>query len=183
MSDADLVRAVAAGDRGALAALYDRHAALLLAVGLRVLRSRLDAEDLLHDVFLEIWRRAPSYDPQRGTVRAWLLVRTRSRALDRLKSPGYARVVSMETSGVREDQLAVAEDPMNGADGALVRGALGDLPVDQRAVLELAYFEGLSLTEIAERLAVPVGTIKSRLARALGKLRDFLGVSRGSESP
>jgi RNA polymerase sigma-70 factor, ECF subfamily len=176
--DVDLIRAAAAGERAALAVLYDRHAPALLALGQRMLRSRREAEDLLHDVFLEVWRAAGDHDPTRGTVRCWLLMRLRSRALDRLKSAGYARVVSIELGGFDEPSTA-PYDPTVSSDHALVRRALADLPVDQQSVLEQAYFEGLSLSEIADRQGVPLGTIKSRLARALGRLREALDVAGG----
>jgi RNA polymerase sigma-70 factor (ECF subfamily) len=173
-ADAELVRAAADGDREALAQLYDRHGSLLLALGTRMLKSRREAEDLLHDVFLEVWRHAKDYDESRGTVRSWMLLRLRSRALDRLKSAGYSRVVSMEASGIREENLVAETESGPGPDGARVREALAALPPDQRTVLEQAYFEGRSLSEIAERSGVPLGTVKSRLARALGKLREVL---------
>jgi RNA polymerase sigma-70 factor, ECF subfamily len=174
--DTDVLRRMAAGDRDALAVLYDRYAPLLLGVGQRMLKSRREAEDLVHDVFLEVWRQARDYDTARGSVRSWVLMRLRSRALDRLKSAGYSRVVSIEAGTVREDQMVSDQDPGIGPDCALVRRALAGLPDDHRTVLELAYFEGLSLSEISERLGVPLGTIKSRLARALGRLREHLSV-------
>lgn len=174
LADAELVRAAAEGDRDALAQLYDRHGSLLLALGTRMLKSRREAEDLLHDVFLEVWRHAKDYDEGRGSVRSWLLLRLRSRALDRLKSAGWSRVVSMEAGGIREENLVAETESGPGPDGARVRKAVEALPHDQRVVLEQAYFEGLSLSEIADRSGVPLGTVKSRLARALTKLRDDL---------
>lgn len=182
-ADVELVRAAAEGDRQALAALYDRYASLLLALGQRILKNRREAEDLLHDVFLEVWRQARDYDPDRGSVRSWLLMRLRSRALDRLKSAGYARVVSLDGSPPRDEPISLEADPALGPDCALVRRALAELPTDQRTVLELSYFEGLSLSEIAEKLGVPIGTIKSRLARALGRLREELDVAPSGTLP
>jgi RNA polymerase sigma-70 factor (ECF subfamily) len=170
-ADANLVRAVAAGDRKALAALYHRFSPSLMAVGLRILGERREAEDLLHDVFLEVWRQAAQFDPARGTVRAWLLMRMRSRALDRKKSAGFSRVVSLDEQ--RHD-AAQSEDAL-APDRDTVRRALLALPEEQRLVLELGYFEGLSSTEMAERLDVPVGTVKSRVAAALTKLRLGFG--------
>lgn len=167
--DAALVLAIARGDRESLAKLYDRYAGILMAVGQRILHERREAEDLLHDVFLEVWRQAADYDAERGSVRAWLLLRMRSRALDRRKSAGYARVVSLEER--REDPRGGGEDPLLSPDREAVRRALADLPSDQRQVLELGYFEGLSSSEIAERIDTPVGTVKSRVAAALAKLR------------
>src|SRR5262245_50133881 len=121
--DTVLVAAVAAGDRGALARLYDRYAVTLLAVGQRILGGRREAEDLVHDVFLEAWRQASGYDPARGTVRAWLLVRLRSRALDRHRAASGAPV-SIDSVGGIEERAACGEDPALEPDRAAVRRAL-----------------------------------------------------------
>ena len=173
--DAELVAAIAGGDRKALAALYQRFAPSLMAVGQRILCERREAEDLLHDVFLEVWRQAAQFDPARGTVRAWLLMRMRSRSLDRRKSAGFSRVVSLEE---QRDEARASGDDTLAPDRNAVRKALADLPEEQRLVLELGYFEGLSSTEIATRLSVPVGTVKSRVAAGLAKLRIGLGGSQ-----
>lgn len=173
--DARLVRDVADGDRESLARLYDRYAPSLLAIGQRILRDRREAEDLLHDVFLEVWRQAADYDPKRGSVRGWLLLRMRCRALDRLKAAGVQRVVSLEERRPAEEPAAGGEDPAGAPDRARVRQALAGLPASLRVVLELGYFEGLSSAEIATRIAAPVGTVKSRVAAALAKLRSDLG--------
>jgi RNA polymerase sigma-70 factor, ECF subfamily len=173
-ADAVLVRAVAGGDRESLARLYDRYGGSMMAVGLRILGERREAEDLLHDVFLEVWRQAADYDASRGTVRAWMLMRMRSRALDRRKSAGFQRVVSIEDRAVPEPRTPPTEDPALEPDREAVRRALADLPPDQRVVLELGYFEGLSSSEIATRIAVPIGTVKSRVAAALAKLRGCM---------
>jgi len=164
--------AVAAGDQAALAQIYDRYGAVLMAIGQRMLRSEREAEDLLHDVFLEVWRHAADYDAARGSVRGWLVMRMRSRALDRLKSVAHSRVVSLETV-VLPEPTTLEADPSFLQDQQ-VREALGRLPADQRLVLEQAYFEGFSLSEIAARQGAPLGTIKSRLARALTRLREIL---------
>jgi RNA polymerase sigma-70 factor, ECF subfamily len=168
-ADAALVAAMAAGDHAALAALYERHAGPLLALAIRIVRDRREAEDLLHDVFLEAWRRAGDFDPERGRVRTWLTIRMRSRALDHQKSARVAR-----NAGDAGLELVVDARAPASPDHARVRAALAALGPDQRAVLELAYFEGRSCTEIAARLAIPVGTVKSRLAAALAKLRGAL---------
>lgn len=164
---------MAAGDRDALAQLYDRYAPAMMAIGQRLLRSERDAEDLLHDVFLEAWRQAGDYEPTRGSVRSWLVMRLRSRALDRLKSAAHTRVVSIETVTLPEEP-AVGPNPDLFRDQARIQKALSQLPEDQQKVIELAYFEGFSLSEIADQQGAPLGTIKSRLARALSKLREIL---------
>jgi RNA polymerase sigma-70 factor (ECF subfamily) len=169
--DVELVRSVADGDRDALGALYDRYAPSLMAVGARILGDRRELEDLVHDVFLEVWRQAADYDARRGSVRAWLLMRMRSRALDRRKAPSRARVVSLESPQVEEPR---ALEALFSPDHRTLRMALTELPDEQRLVLELGYFEGLSSSEIATRLEVPIGTVKSRVAAALGRLRRAL---------
>lgn len=180
--DAALVQATAAGDRAALARLYDRYAPILLAVAVRILGERREAEDLVHDVFLEAWRQAGSFDPARGSVRAWLLMRLRSRALDRRKSAGYRRVSSLDSGelGADLERDVPTEDPAFAPDRAAVRRALAALPEEQRVVLTLGYFEGLSSAEIAARLTMPIGTVKSRVAAALSRLRSVFGATAGS---
>jgi RNA polymerase sigma-70 factor (ECF subfamily) len=167
--DEALVAAMAAGDRGALATLYERHAALLLGLALRIVREKREAEDLLHDVFLEAWRSAKDFDPKRGRVRTWLAIRMRSRALDLQKSARVSR-----NTGDGGLDLLVDEAEGSSPDHGRIRTALSELGQDQRRVLELAYFEGLSCTEIAERVAIPVGTVKSRIAAGLDRLRSGL---------
>lgn len=178
-ADAAMVHAMAKGDRGALARLYDRFAPILLAVGTRILGERREAEDLLHDVFLEIWRQAADYDPSRGSVRAWMLIRLRSRAIDRRKAAGVTRVVSYDSDRSIEEREAPSGDPTFAPDRTAVRRALAELPEEQRVVLELGYFEGLSSSEIAARIDAPLGTVKSRVAAALAKLRA--GFSESTE--
>jgi len=180
--DATLVRAMANGDRDALAKLYDRYSPVLLAVATRILGERREAEDLIHDVFLEVWRQAADYDDSRGTVRAWILVRLRSRAIDRRKSAGATRVVSIETERVLDERESSGEDPQLAPDRAKLRRILATLPEDQRTVLELGYFEGLSSSEIATRIDAPIGTVKSRVAAALAKLRAGLADLAGGGS-
>lgn len=177
--DAQLVASAARGDRDALASLYDRHGGAMLGLGLRILGDRGEAEELLHDVFLEAWKRAGDYDPSRGSVRAWLLLRMRSRSLDRVKSAARSRTAAV---GENVETAAGSEPATAGeqADAQRVHGALAELPEEQRRVLELGYFAGLSCSEIAESLGVPIGTVKSRLHAALKKLRAAFRVDEVS---
>jgi RNA polymerase sigma-70 factor (ECF subfamily) len=178
-SDEALVRAIANGDTRALAALYDRHAPLMLGLARRIVLGKSEAEDIVHDVFVEAWRRAADYDASRGSVKAWLLLRTRSRAIDFRKSAGVSRTVPTGDG----DWLAALADPRandsEAPDRARVRQLLSTLNDDQRQVLFLGYFEGLSSSEIATRIGIPIGTVKSRVAAALAVLRLALADQAG----
>jgi RNA polymerase sigma-70 factor (ECF subfamily) len=178
VEDLDLISNIARGDRTALAAMYDRYAARMLAAGLRILGDQREAEDVLHDVFIEVWQRAGDFDPSRGSVRAWLFVRMRSRTLDRCRKTGRARA---REAGVSAPDAPPSQDPARAADQQRILAALAGLPELQREVIELSYFSGLSSSALAAKLDVPVGTIKSRVAAALAKLRaEFGGGSGGS---
>ncbi len=180
-SDEQAWSAVAKGDVQALTGLYDRYAGMLIGVAYRLLGNRQDAEDLVHDVFVEAWGCAGDFDARRGTVRRWLLVRLRSRAIDRLRS-----LAQLDRHRRREAESVAVEcarsDPgaaWSREDGERLRSVLRDLPEEQRSLVELAYYEGLSHAELAIRVGAPVGTVKSRLFAAMDKLRRGLGVSRG----
>lgn len=173
--DARLLAAVARGDATALAILYDRYASLLMGAAVRIMNDREAAEDLVHDVFMEAWKQAAGYDPSRGAVRTWFMVRLRSRALDRKRSGYTTRESAVADIRVVERPQPLEEDPSLGPDRRRLRHALSSLPEDQRIVLELSYFEGLSSSEIAGRLGVPIGTVKSRVAAAFTRVRTALG--------
>lgn len=179
-SDADLLAAMARGDSDALGELYDRYSSLLLATAIRILGGRREAEDLVHDVLMEVWQKCADYDEGRGSVRTWILIRLRSRALDRCRRAGRVRVETIEDRTIDDLGPAPGDEPGQGLDHARVRRVLAELPAAQRQVLELAYFEGLSASEIAERLAIPIGTVKSRTAAGLSKLRAAIeGPNKG----
>ena len=168
---------MARGDSAALALLYDRYAGSMLALAQRIVGRGAEAEDVIHDVFLEAWRHSADYDAARGSVKSWLLLRTRSRSLDVQKS---ARV-SKQAGALDDAWLAELGDPNHdtaaGTDQTRIRKVLVALPPEQREVLLLGYFEGLSSSEIAERMGVPIGTVKSRVAAALSALRGALSDS------
>jgi RNA polymerase sigma-70 factor, ECF subfamily len=166
-TDRGIVRRLAGGDRSALADLYDRHSGVVYSLAYRIVGSP-DAEDVVQDVFAQAWRQADRYDPDRATVVAWLLNMTRTRAIDRLRANRTRQQVTVD-----EGPLAIA--PQQQADRASrVRAALGMLAAAQRQALELAYYAGLTHTEIAERLGEPLGTVKTRIRSALLKLRAAL---------
>ena len=178
-SDAALVEAMASGNKAALASLYQRYASTLLALGQRITKDVGEAEDILHDVFLEAWRAARQFDAGRGTVRAWLVMRMRSRTLDRQRSARVTKSVSVDKPILEEVVDVGAEDPSLAPDRNAVRRALLELPEEQREIVLLSYFTGLSATEIATQLDIPTGTVKSRLAGARKKLRHVFSNSQG----
>ena len=170
-SDVELVRRAARGEGSALGALYDRYASLVLAIAARALSPIAEAEDLTQDVFLELWREAHRYDPSRGNVRGWILTKTRSRALDR-RLQGARRRRAADRSGFAEGNYLM--DERIGSERRALREAFEKLPAAQRTVLELVYAEGLSTNEVADNIGTPVGTVKSRLAYGLARLRASL---------
>lgn len=172
-SDAELMREVARGDRAAFGELYDRLGGSVLSLASRMLGSRLEAEDVVHDVFLECWRDAAHYDPKLASVRTWFLVRTRSRALDRMRGERRRATLRLDEAMFVHLQPRPSEAAVSGEHGRL-RRLLRELSSDQRKVVELGYFAGYSSSEIARFLGIPIGTVKSRTLRALERLRVLL---------
>lgn len=179
--DLPLIRRVAEGDPDALEALYDRHTPLLYPVALRIVRIAADAEDVLQQSWIKAWDRAADYDPTRGTVIGWLLSIVRSRALDLYRSRATRRKAegALEPSAVPD-----APDPSAGAEqvqrNQRVRLAMQRLDPHFRQVLESAYFDGLTQTQIAERLEAPLGTVKTWTRRGLMKLKELLPEELGT---
>src|SRR5262245_40093613 len=165
---------VVEGDSAALAELYDHYADLLYSLALRIVGSASDAEEVLQDSWLQVWRSAKRYDPARGSVGAWLVTIARSRALDRVRSMGSRR----RAEGAASTEPAA--DPAAGYARRMLRkdvaSAITALAPQQRQVVEMAYFEGLSQTEIAAKLDAPLGTVKSWTRQALLKLRERVPV-------
>lgn len=181
--DAELLRAVARGDESAFARVYDRYSPILLGLMLRILRSRAEAEDVLQEVFLQVWQRAHSFDPARGRAFTWLVTLARSRAIDRLRSVGSRERATQRSA----EDVPPESEPAEWADAAAVRAeraeavqaALAELPEEQRQVLVLAYLEGMSQSEIAAAKNQPLGTVKTRTRSALRKLSESLRVRLG----
>ncbi|MDQ5846034.1 MAG: sigma-70 family RNA polymerase sigma factor [Acidobacteriota bacterium] len=175
LSDVELLHAVARGDEAALARLYDQYRTILFGLLVRILNSRDEAEDVLQDVFIQLWRRAADFDEQRGRPFTWLVTLARSRAIDRLRQFGSRQRL---VDGAAENQPEQVSDAL--ADAArseqkeLVDRALAELPEDQRHPLMLAYYDGLTQSEIASRLGTPLGTIKTRMRSGMTKLRGLL---------
>ena len=174
-TDRALVSRIERRDADALALLYDRYAARLNGLASRILGDTGEGEEVLQEVFLYVWRAAASFNGARGTVLSWLVVATRSRAIDRLRARrpgGRERLRPLDEA----PEPASADDPAAGAEGrqweTICRAAIGDLSADQRQALELAYFDGLTQQEIAAKTQTPLGTVKTRMRLGLMKLRD-----------
>ncbi len=172
-ADSVLIRRVVDGDETALALLYDRYAGMVYSVARRILNDATAAEEILQDIFYQFWRTAGNYDLARGSLAGWLLVTARNRAIDglRRRSRGAAELrretsvavaLNLETAAARNEMML------------RVKAALAGLPPEQRRALELAYFEGLTQSEIARQTGEPLGTVKTRLRTALGSLRRAL---------
>ncbi len=175
ISDAELIHAIARGDEQAFASLYRRYSSLLFGYMLRILNSNAEAEDVLQEVFVHVWQHAHDFDETRGRVFSWLIRIAHSRAIDRLRAlRSRDRTVtraSREASGDVSDGVDYA---IRLEEGELVRRALDEISEEQRDALMLAYFEGLSQTEIAARIQKPLGTVKTRTRDGLRKLRELL---------
>ncbi len=165
------------GDQTALADLYDRHGRTIYSLALRIVSDRAEAEDVVQEVFTQAWRFCSRYDRSRATVAGWLVMMTRSRSIDHLRSrqarpdaqPAPIDMPDPAGPGPAQDAMVIAGEAVQ-----RVRRALGDLPLTLRTPLELAYYEGLSQTAIAEKLGEPLGTVKTRMRAALQKLRTVL---------
>ena len=177
--DRDCLRRLASGDGDAAATLYDRHSRAIYSLVLRIVDDEGDAEDVVQDVFAQAWRQSTRYDASRGAVAAWLLMMARTRAIDKLRerrARAGSRTVIDERAAERVPDAGrgVAADMIDAEQARRVRCALGGLPLVQRLAIELAYYEGLTQREIADRLEEPLGTVKTRIRLALSKLREAL---------
>jgi RNA polymerase sigma-70 factor, ECF subfamily len=174
VSDSALIEKLIQRDETALAALYDRYASMLTSVLNRILRDSQAAEEILQDVFFQLWRAPSQFDASRGSLPAWLVVIARNRAISRLRrhnpAAGQPLVENTVTSQINLETEAAQQQMMD-----RVKNTLQDLPAEQRAALELAYFDGLTHSEIAARTGDPLGTVKTRLRTAVETLKRALG--------
>jgi RNA polymerase sigma-70 factor (ECF subfamily) len=176
-ADEELLRQIALGDRVAFGAFYDRLAGPLFSLAFKMLGQEAEAQDLVQEVFLTIWNKASSFDAARGSAFSWSVTQLRNRAIDRIRSR-RRRGELMETFGadlVPHDGMRSASEDCEASERSReVREAMGKLSDEQRNVLRLAYFEGLTQSEIAQHLDEPLGTVKARAHRAMARLRDIL---------
>jgi RNA polymerase sigma-70 factor (ECF subfamily) len=180
--DLDLVAAMARGEERAASELYDRHAAVVYGLALRMVGEAADAEEVVLDAFSQAWRDAARYDTSRGSVTGWLTTIVRTRALDLIRARGRrARMtddIALDTeapAGMSEGFPEPDQRVVDGERASAVTAALRTLPDAQRHAIELAFFEGLTHHETAERLREPLGTVKTRIRLGMLKLRDMLG--------
>ena len=177
-NDIELLKAIAAKDDAALGQLYDRYRLILFGVLMRILNNREEAEDVLQEVFLQVWRRAADFDENRGRPFTWLVTLARSRGIDRLRSLASRERVAVAGANERPEEVSdAAGDAIRSEQVGVVNSALAELPEDQRKPLVLAYFDGLTQSEIATKLDLPLGTVKTRMRTAMIKLRESFGRS------
>ncbi|HYB69134.1 MAG TPA: sigma-70 family RNA polymerase sigma factor [Candidatus Bathyarchaeia archaeon] len=172
-----LIARIAAGDRDAFSRFYDLLAPIAFGVIRRVLRDQEAAADVLQEVFWQVWREASRYDPTRGSPEAWVVMRAKTRAIDRLRSirrVDRTFVAPVDESVARSDAEPAENPAVRAEERGLVQGALAQLPEPQRRVIELAFFDGLSHSEIAARLGEPLGTVKTRARLGLERLRGVM---------
>ncbi|HEU4507752.1 MAG TPA: sigma-70 family RNA polymerase sigma factor [Pyrinomonadaceae bacterium] len=175
VDDVELMKAIAARDEAALAQLYDRYRVIVFGLLMRILNNREEAEDVLQEVFLQVWRKAGDFDESRGRPFTWLVTLGRSRGIDRLRTlASRERVAEAGAREVIEQISDAASDAFKSEQRGLVNSALAQLPDEQKRPLMLAYFDGLTQSEIAARLGAPLGTVKTRMRTGLMRLRELL---------
>ena len=180
--DQKLVMAMARSDEHAAARFYDKYSAAMFALAMRIVGESADAEDVVLDAFTQAWNSAARYDAERGSVLGWLTTMTRTRALDFVRGRGRrTKAVDTASRSMGDDPVAVAASAPSAVDvveqgerAEAVTSAMGILSGHQRDAIELAFFEGLTHSEIAERLGEPLGTVKTRIRLGMQKLRDVL---------
>ena len=178
-TDTELLQLMGAGDRAAFARLYDRISGVLFATAYSVLNNKEAAEDVLQDAFLMIWEKAPLYDSTRGKPLTWAVTLTRNKSIDRLRGLQrrrrlYDEAAQESLSGEQFDDRDSLSAVISTERGTLVREALKQLSPEQREALELTFFKSLTQGEVATQLNLPLGTVKARVRRGMGRLREIL---------
>ncbi|MGH7807215.1 MAG: sigma-70 family RNA polymerase sigma factor [Thermodesulfobacteriota bacterium] len=171
----DLIPRIARKDKAAFNELYHGFSQVVFNLGFRVLRDRGEAEEIVQEVFFQVWDKASSYDPNRGAVTTWIMNITRSRAIDRLRTLGFRKLnteMDVERINPKSDFIRITEGDKEKR--TIIQKALDNLPEEQRLAVEMAYFDGFTHYEIAERLNKPVGTIKTRITLGVARLRKQL---------
>ncbi|MFN7759602.1 MAG: sigma-70 family RNA polymerase sigma factor [Pseudanabaena sp.] len=178
LDEVALIRQIAEGDQASLSMLYDRYSRVIYTIAYRILKSSEESEEIVLDVFTQVWKIAKNYNPQKARVDTWLFMLTRSRALDRLRN--HARFDKVVNAS--EDALMMhwqVDSPENDAiiqeRSIYIKSCLDNLPAEQRLALELAYFSGLSHSQIAAEIGISLGTVKTRIRLGLKKLREMIG--------
>lgn len=180
-TDKQLIRHVAQGDADSFRELFQRHSSVALGLLIKILKRRDEAEEVLQDVFMEVWNRAERYDENRASVRGWILLRARSRAIDRVRSRASRTEREHDAHSARIQRRGDNVEPVGTSRlereerSQRIGSALDGLPEPQRRALELSFFEGLTQAQIAERTDAPLGTVKSRVLLGMKKLRQSLG--------
>jgi len=178
--EVSLLRKIGEGDRESFRELYQRFSGVLMAAAYKVLNDQTDAEDVLQDVFIQIWDKASLYDPRRGKPLTWALTLTRNKSIDRLRSAQrryrLKDEVEKEYKAVDQKEEVDSVDQVYALEkGQMIRQAVASLSKDQQVAIELAFFKGLTQNEVAEKLGEPLGTIKARIRRGMIKLREMIG--------
>jgi RNA polymerase sigma-70 factor, ECF subfamily len=177
---AHLVKRIASRDKAALELLYKRHGSIALALAKRIVGRMSEAEDVVQEAFVEIWRRADQFDARRGSAEAWTYGIVRNRAIDRVRKHSVRQRTAQEAANEREPaSVSPLEEAQRREERLAVAHAVSSIPKEQREALELAYFEGLSHSEIAARTGAPLGTIKTRIRSAMEKLGLALSAFSG----
>ncbi|MGM0556276.1 MAG: sigma-70 family RNA polymerase sigma factor [Myxococcota bacterium] len=178
--DKAVMDAVASGHDAALGELYDRHCDTMMSIGMGILGNRTEVEDVLHDVWVEIWERSGDYDPDRGTVSTWIMVRMRSRCLDRVRRVGRKRRRPLDAA-FGDDEPVANVDPSRDVDKRWLQRVLVELPDRLTEVIDLIYFRGMTSREAASEADIPIGTVKSRLRTARRELRERASDDMGGQ--
>lgn len=178
MNDVDLLRRIGDGDRPAFERFYDQYSGLLFSIAVKILNDASEAEDVMQEVFLQIWDKAGGYNPLLGKPVSWAVTLVRNKAIDRIRA-SQRRAKLMEQATVEAasgpENSPTANERLHGKENAeLIRNVVAGLPADQRRAIEMAFFSGLTQNEISEKLQEPLGTVKARIRRGMIKLRDQL---------